>query len=73
MDIKNEKAVINDKELEAVTGGTLFIANPVANMSETEAEKIAAELGDGKDMGSWKTMSGDEFLKWLEETQRSMN
>ena len=42
----------------------LNMPNPVASLTEEQALKIAKELGDGKDMGSWKTMSGEEFMRW---------
>jgi hypothetical protein len=42
----------------------LVIPNPVSILTEEEALKIAAELGDGQDMGTWKTMSGEEFMMW---------
>lgn len=40
--------------------------NPVSIMTVTEEEalKIAADLGNGKNVGSWKTMSGQEFMNW---------
>lgn len=38
--------------------------NPASVLTEDEALKIAEDLGEGKDMGSWRTMSGAEFMKW---------
>ena len=70
--MKNTKDEIKDNELENVSGGVFSMANPVV-IPETQAENIARELGDGKDMGSWKTMSGEQFLKWWEETNRPKN
>lgn len=49
------------------------MTNPAADISKEKAENITMELGDGKDMGSWKTMSGEQFMKWWEETNRSKN
>lgn len=48
------------------TAGGMFasMANPVAGMPREQAEQIAASLGDGTDMGSWRTMSGEQFLRW---------
>lgn len=42
----------------------IVMPNPVSMLSEEEALKIAEDLGPGKSMGSWKTMSGEEFMKW---------
>ena len=55
------KKVLNNEELEKVTGGTEFaeLSNPVKVLTEEEACRISAELGNGKDMGTWKTMSGE--------------
>lgn len=55
---------LDDKELEKITGGVLGMSNPVAGMSREQAEEIALSLGPGKDMGSYTTMSGDQFMKW---------
>ena len=49
------------------------MTNPAADISKEKAENITMELGDGKDMGSWKTMSGEQFMKWWEETNRPKN
>ena len=48
------------------TVGGMFasMSNPVAGMPREQAEQIAASLGDGTDMGSWRTMSGEQFLRW---------
>ena len=70
--MKNTKVELKDNELENVSGGVLSMVNPVV-IPETQAEHIAMELGDGKDMGSWKTMSGEQFMKWWEETNRPKN
>lgn len=40
------------------------VPNPASVLTEEEALKIAEDLGNGKDMGSWKTMSGEAFMKW---------
>ena len=48
------------------------MTNPVV-IPESQAENIAKELGDGKDMGSWKTMSSEQFMKWWEETNHPKN
>ena len=61
--MKNTKAEIKNNELENVSGGVFSMANPVV-IPESQAENIAKELGDGKDMGSWKTMSSEQFMKW---------
>ena len=71
--MKNTKVEIKDNELESVSGGVLSMTNPAADISKEKAENITMELGDGKDMGSWKTMSGEQFMKWWEETNRSKN
>lgn len=52
---------ISEQELEQVIGG---MANSEAGMSEEQARKIAENLGEGNDMGSWKTMSGEQFMDW---------
>lgn len=70
--MKNTKVEIKDNELENVSGGVFSMANPVV-IPKTQAENIAKELGDGKDMGSWKTMSSEQFMKWWEETNRPKN
>ncbi len=61
-----EKNVLQDKDMEKVSGGTKFaeLPNPVNVLTEEEARLIAAELGDGKDMGLWKTMSGEQYMQW---------
>ena len=56
-------AINKNAEDEHQMGG-VQIANPVAGMSEEEARAIASALGEGKDMGTWQTMSGDEFMEW---------
>ena len=68
--MKNTKAEIKDNELENISGGVLSMTNPVA-IPKTQAEHIAMELGDGKDMGSWKELSSEQFMKWWEETNHS--
>lgn len=57
---------LSGEELEKATGGIMSMTNPAAGISREQAEAIAREFGDGKDMGSWKTMSGEQFLKWWE-------
>ncbi len=67
----NEKlSALTEDELKEVSGGMASMANPVSGMSEEEARRIAEELGEGKDMGSWKTMSKEQFLKWWESSNR---
>ena len=61
---------IKDDDLKDVTGGMLSMKNPVAGMSREEAEHTAIELGEGQDMGSWKTMSGEQFMKWWEASNQ---
>lgn len=58
-----KKVELSEKELEKVDGG-LGMSNPASGISEEEAKKVACALGEGKDMGSWKTMSGDQFMEW---------
>ena len=56
-----DKKVLNIEELEKVSGGVSFtdVPNLLSIQTEEEALKIADELGDGKDMGTWKTMSDE--------------
>ena len=61
---------LNDNVLENVTGGVINMTNPVAGKSREEMEKVAATLGEGQDMGSWKTMSGERFLEWWRESNK---
>ncbi|MCQ2424179.1 MAG: bacteriocin [Clostridia bacterium] len=58
---KNE---LNEKELSEVTGGALGMSNPVSGITREQAEAMARELGLGKDMGSWRTMSSEDFMAW---------
>ncbi len=51
-----DKKLLNNKELERISGGA-------SALTEEEALKIAEMLGDGSDMGTWKTMSGEEFMQ----------
>ena len=53
-----------------VTGGLVGMANPVSGMSEEEAMRIANALGEGKNVDSWKTMSGERFLEWWRESNK---
>lgn len=55
-------------DIEELVKTTLGGSNKMsaAGLSADEARKIAVALDDGKDMGSWKTMSGEQFLKWWE-------
>lgn len=70
--LNKKLAELSEDELKQVTGGEnrpmMGMANPVAGMTKEQAEAIARELGGGKDMGSWRTMSGDEFMKWWEKS-----
>ena len=72
--LNKKLAELSEDELKQVTGGAtrpmMGMANPVAGMPKEQAEAIARELGGGKDMGSWRTMSGDEFMKWWEESNK---
>ena len=60
-----DKKILNNEELEKVSGGVSFtdVPNPLSIQTKEEALKIAEQLGAGKDMGSWKTMSGEEFMQ----------
>lgn len=51
-----DKKLLNNEELERISGGASVL-------TEEEALKIAETLGEGNDMGSWKTMSGEEFMQ----------
>ncbi len=64
------KKVLNNEELEKVSGGAAFadIPNPLTIQTEEEARLIADKLGNGNDMGSWKTMSGEEYMQWWRST-----
>ena len=46
------------------------LPNPVASQTREEALRIAAQLGDGKDMGSWRTMSGEQYMQWWESSHK---
>ena len=61
-----DKKLLNNEGLEKVSGGVNFtdVPNPLSIQTKEEALKIAEQLGAGKDMGSWKTMSGEEFMQW---------
>lgn len=63
------KFELNEKELEQVIGG-LGMTNPVSGLTEEEAMKIAEKLGNGRDMGSWRTMSGAQFLEWWQSSRK---
>ena len=57
----SSKFLKND-DLSSVSGG---MKNPVAGLSKEEAELKAKSLGkDGKDMGSWKSQSALDYMKW---------
>ena len=60
-----DKKLLNNEELEKVSGGVNFtdVPNPLSIQTKEEALKIAEQLGAGMDMGSWKTMSGEEFMQ----------
>ena len=53
--MKNDRVELKDNELEKIAGGSL---------TEEQSKKAAGELGNGSDMGAWKTMSSEEFMKW---------
>ncbi len=67
----DKKYMLNDEELDKVVGGEIESANVVGyggSAPELPAQqlrdnvyqemfKAVDELGDGKDMGTWKTMS----------------
>ena len=70
------KKMLNDVELEKVTGGaktmveiddqklaTGDIRDPADVQTREEALKIAELLGDGKNMGTWQTMSGEQYMQ----------
>lgn len=63
----SEKRILSESALSQIVGGNLSTANPAAGLSREDAEAIAAFLGEGSDMGSWKTMSGQEFMEWLKK------
>ena len=63
-----DKKILNDKELEKVTGGAAKVVGYGGTVPELPAQqlvdnvyqemfKAVDELGDGKDMGTWRTMS----------------
>ncbi len=54
-------ALSSQKEVEKTKS---FVGNPVSGMSKEEAFDIAVQLAEGKDMGSWNTMTAEEFLQW---------
>lgn len=59
---------IDGKDLEQVNGGCLGMANPVAGLTKDQAIDNALKLGDGMDMGSWGTMSAEQYIRWWAET-----
>lgn len=61
---------IDEKTLEKVTAGlgTMGMKNPVAGMPKSQALEIAAKLGNGIDDNGVTTMSGEQFMKWWEES-----
>lgn len=67
-----DKKLLNEKELDKVTGGVSSsdIPNPASIQTEEEALKIAGELGDGRDMGSWKTMAGEQYMEWWKSVHK---
>ena len=54
----------NFPKIRYTINSKLVMPNPASVLTEEEALKIAKDLGNGQDMGTWKTMSGDEFMKW---------
>ena len=66
----SSKFLKND-DLSSVSGGKVSddksynMKNPVTGLSREEAELKAKSLGkDGKNMGSWKSQSALDFMKW---------
>lgn len=72
--MKNKKMMRKENERKsaagALAGKMIGMPNPVSALTEEEARKIADGLGEGKDMGSWKTMSGEQFMKWWESSHK---
>ena len=78
----DNKKMLGNEELEKVVGG-IESANivgyggsapelPAQQLRDNvyqEMFKAVDELGDGKDVGTWKTMSGEEYMQWW----RSLN
>ena len=64
------KEPVEDQAVSRIFGGKgmMGMSNPVAGISREQAEAIAKTLGDGTNMGSWRTMSEEEFMKWWAET-----
>ena len=48
--------------------GNAYVITVDGNQTVTMNADDVAALGDGKDMGSWKTMSGEQFMKWWEDS-----
>ena len=68
--VQSKLTELSDDELQEITSGA-GVANPVSGLSREKAEKIAKTLGDGEDHGSWRSMSGEQFMKWWESSNRS--
>ncbi len=65
----NQKKTLREEDIDRIIGG-LGMANPASGISKEQAVKIATELGDGKDEGSYKTMTGDQFMDWWKESNK---
>ena len=63
----SEKRVLSESVLSQIAGGNLSMTNPAEGLSKEDAKAMASSLGEGSDMGSWKTMSGQEFMEWLKK------
>ncbi|MCQ2471497.1 MAG: hypothetical protein MJ147_05605 [Clostridia bacterium] len=61
----DDKIMLNDEELDKVNSGVGFtdVPDPESVQTEAEAIRIVEMLGDGKDMGTWKTMSGEKYIQ----------
>lgn len=68
--MENEKKPEKKRTTKAFGGQMMNMPNPVSSLTEEEAKAIAESLGDGKDMGSWRTMSGKDFMKWYESSRK---
>ena len=64
----NDK-LLSEEELEKVIVGlNLNMSNPISGITREQAEQIAKNLGTGKDNGSWRTMSAEQFMEWWEKS-----
>ena len=73
--LNKKLAELTEDELKQVAGGEGLseedamrigdgMSNPVAGMSEEDAMRIAKEMNEGTYSGSWRSMSGAQFLEW---------